>query len=81
MKPQKGTLSIAACQTQDAYTGEQQTSKATYGAVGGALLGALAGGLIGKGDANDRRQRALIGAGVGALAGGGVGYYMDKHSK
>lgn len=72
------SFTLAACQTQDAYTGEQQTSKATYGALGGALLGALAGGLIGKGDANDRRQRALIGAGVGALAGGGIGYYMDK---
>ena len=30
------------------------------------------------GDAVDRRQRALIGAGVGALAGGAVGYYMDQ---
>lgn len=72
------SFGLAACQTQDAYTGEQKTSKATYGALGGAVLGALAGGLIGKGDAKDRRQRALIGAGVGALAGGGIGYYMDK---
>jgi outer membrane protein OmpA-like peptidoglycan-associated protein len=29
-------------------------------------------------DAKQRRQRALIGAGVGALAGGAVGAYMDK---
>lgn len=72
------SFGLAACQTQDPYTGEQKTSKATYGALIGAVGGALAGGLIGKGDARDRRERALIGAGVGALAGGGVGYYMDK---
>ena len=72
------TFGLAACTTQDPYTGEQKTSKATYGALIGAVGGALAGGLIGKGDARDRRERALIGAGVGALAGGGVGYYMDK---
>lgn len=72
------SFGLAACQTQDPYTGEQKTSKATYGALIGAVGGALAGGLIGKGDARDRRERALIGAGIGALAGGGVGYYMDK---
>lgn len=75
------TFGLAACTTEDPYTGEQKTSKATYGALGGAVLGALAGGLIGKGDAKDRRQRALIGAGVGALAGGGIGYYMDQQEK
>lgn len=75
------TFGLAACTTQDPYTGEQKTSKTTYGALGGAVVGALAGGLIGKGDAKDRRQRALIGAGVGALAGGGIGYYMDQQEK
>lgn len=75
------TFGLAACTTQDPYTGEQKTSKTTYGALGGALVGALAGGLIGKGDAKDRRERALIGAGVGALAGGGIGYYMDQQEK
>ena len=29
-------------------------------------------------DAVERRQRALIGAGVGALAGGAIGNYMDR---
>ncbi len=72
------SFGLAACQTQDAYTGEQKTSKATYGALGGALIGALGGALIGGGDSTDRRQRAMIAAGVGALAGGGIGYYMDK---
>ena len=34
--------------------------------------------MISGGDAKQRRQRALVGAGVGALAGGAVGGYMDK---
>ena len=45
------------------------------------MIGAAAGavvGLISGDDAVERRQRALIGAGVGALAGGSIGYYMDK---
>ena len=29
-------------------------------------------------DADERRKRALIGAGVGALAGAGIGAYMDR---
>ena len=31
---------LSACQTQNAYTGEQQTSDATRGAIIGGLLGA-----------------------------------------
>ena len=67
---------LAGCQTQNAYTGEQQTSKATQGAVIGAVAGAAIGALThthGKGAG----KNALIGAGVGALAGGLVGNYMD----
>ena len=45
------TFGLAACTTQDPYTGEQKTSKTTYGALGGAVVGALAGGLIGGGAA------------------------------
>ncbi len=37
------TFGLAACTTEDPYTGEQKTSKTTYGALGGAVLGALAG--------------------------------------
>lgn len=75
------TFALAACQTQDAYTGQQKTSNATYGAAIGAVGGALAAGLLGGGNAGDRRTRALIGAGVGGLAGGGIGYYMDNQEK
>lgn len=68
--------SLAACTTINPYTGEEQTAKATKGALIGAAVGALAGVVSGD-DATERRQRALIGAGVGALSGGAIGYYMD----
>ena len=67
----------AGCETLDPYTGESETSKATKGALIGAAAGAVVG-LASGDDAVDRRQRAMIGAGVGALAGGSVGYYMDR---
>jgi len=70
-------LGLSACTTLDPYTREEQTSSATKGAVAGAVTGAVIG-LISGDDAVERRQRALIGAGVGALAGGSVGYYMDQ---
>ena len=73
-----GAATLAAgCETLDPYTGESQTSKATKGALIGAAAGAVVG-LVSGDDALERRQRALIGAGVGALAGGSVGYYMDQ---
>ena len=67
---------VWACSTINPYTGEEQTSKATKGALIGAAAG-LVVGLVTGDDAVDRRQRALIGAGIGALAGGSIGYYMD----
>ena len=71
-----GVLALAACTTINPYTGEEQTAKATRGAVIGAAVGALAG-IVSGDDATERRQRALIGAGIGALSGGAIGYYMD----
>ncbi len=70
-------LLLAGCQTQNAYTGEQQTSKATQGAVIGAVAGAALGALThthGRGAG----KNALIGGAIGALAGGLVGNYMDN---
>jgi outer membrane protein OmpA-like peptidoglycan-associated protein len=73
-----GTVIIAAgCKTLDPYTRDEQTSKATKGALIGAAVGAAVGLMSGD-DALERRQRALLGAGVGALAGGAVGNYMDR---
>jgi outer membrane protein OmpA-like peptidoglycan-associated protein len=71
------TITLAACETLDPYTQESGTSNATKGAIIGAVAGAAVG-LASGDDAVERRQRALIGAGVGALAGGSIGYYMDQ---
>lgn len=70
-------VAVSGCETLDAYTRESQTSNATKGALIGAAAGAVVG-LISGDDAVERRQHALIGAGLGALAGGAVGYYMDR---
>lgn len=70
-------LGVSACTTLDPYTREEKTSSATKGALIGAAAGVVAG-LISGDDAVERRQRALIGAGVGALAGGAIGNYMDR---
>lgn len=50
----------------------------------GALIGAAAGvvaGLLSGDDATERRQHALIGAGVGGLAGGAIGNYQDRQER
>jgi outer membrane protein OmpA-like peptidoglycan-associated protein len=71
------TVFVSGCETLDAYTREEQMSSATKGALIGAAAG-VAVGLMSGDDAVERRQHALIGAGIGALAGGSIGYYMDK---
>jgi outer membrane protein OmpA-like peptidoglycan-associated protein len=71
------TVFVSGCKTLDAYTREEKTSSATKGALIGAAAGIVVG-LISGDDAVERRQHALIGAGIGALAGGSIGYYMDK---
>lgn len=68
---------LAGCTTLDPYTREERTSNATRGAAIGAAAGVVAG-LISGDDAVERRQRAVLLAGVGALTGGAVGYYMDR---
>ncbi|HEV7608757.1 MAG TPA: OmpA family protein [Steroidobacteraceae bacterium] len=70
-------ITIAGCQTTDAYTGEKKVNKTTKGAGIGAIAGAVLGAATGD-NSKERRKRALIGAGVGALAGAGVGAYMDR---
>jgi outer membrane protein OmpA-like peptidoglycan-associated protein len=67
---------VVSCQVVDPYTGEPKFSKAAAGALIGGLGGAAVGALSGD-DSKERRQRALIGGGIGALAGGGIGAYMD----
>ena len=71
------TVFVSGCKTLDAYTREEKTSSTTKGALIGAAAGVVAG-LISGVDAVERRQHALIGAGIGALAGGAIGRYQDK---
>ena len=71
------TTALTGCETLNPYTQESEMSNATKGAIIGAVAGAAAG-LASGDDAVERRQHALIGAGVGALAGGSIGYYMDQ---
>jgi outer membrane protein OmpA-like peptidoglycan-associated protein len=70
-------VALTACTTLDPYTREEETSKAQRQAVIGAAAGAAVGLLTGD-SSMERKQRALIGAGLGALAGAGVGTYMDR---
>jgi outer membrane protein OmpA-like peptidoglycan-associated protein len=70
------TALVSACTTYDPYTGEEEVSKATTGAIAGAVAGALIG--VATSSKSDRGKGALIGAAAGAAAGGGAGYYMDK---
>ena len=70
-------VAATGCKTLDPYTREEKLSSATRGALIGAAAGAVVG-LVSGDDAVERRQRALIGAGIGALAGGSIGYYMDR---
>lgn len=68
---------LAACTTLDPYTGERQTSTAIKGSAIGGIIGAVAGAATGD-NATERRQRALVGLGVGAVSGAAVGAYMDR---
>ena len=70
------TALIGGCATYDPYTGEEEVSNATVGAIAGALTGALIG--VATSSKSDRGKGALIGAASGAAVGGGAGYYMDK---
>jgi outer membrane protein OmpA-like peptidoglycan-associated protein len=71
------TFAVGGCQSLDAYTQESKTSSTAKGAMIGAAAGAVVG-LVSGSDAVERRQHAMILAGVGALAGGAVGNYMDR---
>jgi outer membrane protein OmpA-like peptidoglycan-associated protein len=62
---------------QDDREGMSRTQK---GAIIGAVAGAVAGLLSGD-DATERRQRALVGAGVGGLTGGAIGRYQDNQER
>lgn len=70
------TTMISGCATQDAYTGEQQTSKTVIGSVIGAVAGAATGAATSS--KGDREKGIMIGAASGGLLGAGIGQYMDR---
>lgn len=70
-------VAAAGCYTTDPYTGDKEMNKTSKGAMIGAASGAVIGLITGD-NSRERRERALIGAGVGGLAGAGVGAYMDR---
>ncbi len=72
-------LSLQACTTYDAYTGEQKASKTAVGSGIGAGVAAVVAYLNNKDeDSSVKRERILKSAAGGAVIGGGVGYYMDS---
>jgi len=81
------TATLAGCATTGGgyYGGQPQqqdndNNRTQKGAIIGAVAGAVAGLLSGD-DATERRQRALVGAGVGGLAGGAIGNYQDRQER
>lgn len=71
-------LSLSACTTTNAFTGQDQLSNTAGGALVGAGTGAVVGAAAGMITGHDPRFAALVGAGVGALTGAAVGNYMDQ---
>ncbi len=72
------TMFTSGCATYTGQTSDPDDPNRTKrGALIGAAIGAAAG-LLSGGDAVERRQRAMVGAGIGALAGGGIGAYQDR---
>ena len=59
---------------------QEGMSKTSKRAIIGALAG-VAAGLLSGDDATERRQRALVGAGVGALSGAAIGNYQDRQER
>ena len=83
------SATLAGCATTaggGGYYGSQpqqqdnDNNRTQKGAIIGAVAGAVAGLLSGD-DATERRQRALVGAGVGGLAGGAIGNYQDRQER
>jgi outer membrane protein OmpA-like peptidoglycan-associated protein len=66
--------------SQDPYAQPNPNARTQKGAAIGAVAGVVAGLLSGS-DATERRQRALVGAGVGGLAGAAIGNYQDRQER
>ena len=75
---------LTACATGGSYVQsdqygnptEQQSRTGRNALIGGAI--GVAAGLLTGDSAVERRQHAMIGAGIGALSGGAIGNYQDR---
>lgn len=85
-----GTLILSACSTGASYVrsdpsgnpppDRQGMSRTGRGALIGSAIGAAAGLLSGD-SATERRQHAMVGAGIGALGGAAIGNYQDRQER
>lgn len=85
-----GTLILSACSTGASYVksdssgnpppDRQGMSRTGRGALIGTAIGAAAGLLSGD-SATERRQHAMVGAGIGALGGAAIGNYQDRQER
>jgi outer membrane protein OmpA-like peptidoglycan-associated protein len=78
---------LSACATGGSYVQSdqygnptEQRSNTGRNALIGTAIGVAAGLLTGD-SATERRQHAMVGAGIGALAGAGVGAYQNKQER
>ena len=78
---------LSACATGGSYVQSdpygnptQQQNRTGKGALIGTAIG-VAAGLLSGDNATERRQRAMVGAGIGALAGAAIGNYQDRQER
>ena len=81
------TLVLSACATGGMYVQQdangnptQQQPRTGRGALIGTAIG-VAAGLLSGDSATERRQHAMIGAGIGALSGAAIGNYQDRQER
>jgi len=78
---------LSACATGGSYVQSdqygnptQQQNRTGKGALIGTAIG-VAAGLLSGDSATERRQRAMVGAGIGALGGAAIGNYQDRQER
>lgn len=80
-------LVLSACATGGSYVQQdqygnptQQQNRTGRGALIGTAIG-VAAGLLSGDSATERRQHAMVGAGIGALSGAAIGNYQDRQER